>query len=107
MGRIFGSLRAGIEMRLVLLLPALIGLAASSPLADKNVQERFGFGLIEGAIGAVANALATTTTTTTAPTTTTTTTTAPTTTTSTTGTTTISTSTTTTTTTSSTTTTTT
>ena len=88
-----GSLQAGIEMRFVLLLPALIGLAAASPIADKNAQERFGFGLIEGAIGAVANALATTTTaapttTTTYPTTTTTTKTPPTTTTTTTTTTT-------------------
>merc|ERR1712013_497863 len=59
-----------VDMRFFLLLTALVGLASSSPLADKNAEERFGFGLIEGAIGAVANALATTTTTTSAPTTT-------------------------------------
>ena len=56
-------------MRFFLLLTALVGLASSSPLADKNAEERFGFGLIEGAIGAVANALATPTTTTAATTT--------------------------------------
>merc|ERR1712156_443556 len=60
-----------VDMRFFLLLTALVGLASSSPLAHKNAEERFGFGLIEGAIGAVANALATTTTTTTSPTTTT------------------------------------
>merc|ERR1711963_102971 len=59
-----------VDMRFFLLRTALVGLASSSPLADKNAEERFGFGLIEGAIGAVANALATTTTTTSAPTTT-------------------------------------